>query len=98
MLYRKRHYQRDKPAQRKPFAKRLERKLFQKKFDQKRMLYRKWLDGVINRRNGCGAAVALKRANLQGCGFSAQVLFWEQDLLCFQFKWDPILSFKLSLI
>jgi len=43
---------RDQPAQRlwhKPFQKRLERKL---------LLYLKRHDGVINRRNGCGATVA----------------------------------------
>jgi hypothetical protein len=43
-----------------PFQKRLDRKLFQKKFDQKRLG-----NGVINRRNGCGATVVFdqKRDN-----------------------------------
>jgi hypothetical protein len=40
----------------KPFQKRLERKLFQKKFDQKRMESENDIIGVINRRNGFGQA------------------------------------------
>jgi hypothetical protein len=44
----------------------LSRKLFQKKFDQKRKPFPKRFDrkipgdGVINRRNGCGATVAFE--------------------------------------
>jgi hypothetical protein len=49
------------------FEKRLDRKLFQKKFDQKRKPFEKRFDrkasgnGVINRRRGCGPTVASQR-------------------------------------